>query len=259
MKRILYILAAALYTHHAVAEATWQSSFAGLDFDINGIRLDLPIEQSLKQFDPQFRLRMTQWADSQGVAVRSQPSGQNYATGAIWSIREQASIVPTPWHAGSLIRSVHRHLSIKPDDQKPTISDYRAAVIAKYGEPTVENRDAISRRRTNQMVYAVKDGRIADVPCFSVEIVLHNIRDNDSVRVAKYERMLDQIDSAGYCDAVMVNYYTVDARNQERINYYGAFARDFRLEAESFIADVRKKADATRERQAHTPAGKPNL
>ncbi|MDA4848594.1 hypothetical protein [Hoeflea poritis] len=112
------------------------SSFTGLEFDISGVSLDIPAERSLKALNPNFRFKTKHWKDSQNQKVREDIADQSFATGNIMGVREGVRIIVTPWHSGNLIQQVTRQVSIKPDDQKPTIDDFVAATKAKYGEPS---------------------------------------------------------------------------------------------------------------------------
>lgn len=234
------------------------SSFEGLALDIDGVRLDLPTRESLLAVDPDFRFRMGAWTDSQRQSEREQLGRQGYNMGNIWSVREGVSVQPTPWHAGSLIREVTRSVNIRQDDLKPIIEDFRQAIIDKYGPTTGENTEPVDGRRAVRLIHAVKDGVIADVQCWPSDQLIRLPRMGDSEVVAIYEDMLERIDN-GWCDAVLMNYYTADWSFEGRLSNYGAIARDFRLEAESFIADQILQDAMTQQRQDATPAPLPKL
>lgn len=239
------------------------SSFEGLNLDINGIRLDLPITESLIKFNPKFHIKQGKWSDSQGQSKRSQPGLQNYAAGNIWGIRESTSITPVDWHSGEYIRRINRELTIKPDDQKPTIKGFRQAVIDKYGPPTHSDdyRPTIgflSGYSEDYLIYTVKDKQIKQAQCWDAGYSPFNPRTTTDERIAFYKDMLVQIDN-GWCEAVLVHFYTKDNRNKDRIRRYGSRARDFRLEAEAYLEDVKQKIAATERRQKLTPEGKTKL
>lgn len=234
------------------------SSFAGLGFDVDGVRLDLPAEDSLKGFDPKFRFRIGEWRDSQSNVVREDIIHQNYAKGNIWDVREEVSVSVTPWHTGNLIEQLIRKVAIKPEAKMPTVEDFVAATKAKYGEPTLIQNDGILGRRAVQILYRIKDGKVADIPCFDPEKGWHRTTAKTEERVATIQMQLKKVDGNS-CDAVLSIYYTTSHRNPERVSHYGAYARDFRLEFESFLADVKQKQTATEARQATTPKASPEL
>jgi hypothetical protein len=234
------------------------SSFAGLGFDVDGVRLDLPAEDSLKGIDPKYRLKIGKWRDSQGNTVREDIGQQNYTKGNIRDVREEVSISVTPWHTGNLIERLIRKVAIKSEAKMPTIDDFVAATKSKYGEPAQTLNKGIGGLRAVQLVYFVKDGKVANVPCFDPEERWNQIRASDAERITTIQRHLDSVNSS-HCDAVLSIFYTGYFRNPERISHYGAYARDFRLEFESFLADVKQKQSATEARQAATPKVAPEL
>lgn len=236
----------------------FSSSFAGFDFDINGIRLDLPAEESLKAFDPDFYFKKGQWNDSQGEFVREDVGTPAFGRGHINSVRESYRISVTPWHAGNLSYEVMRDVNVNRDDKMPAVADFVAATKAKYGEPTSELQKALHRRSGVQMLYAIKDGRFTNAPCFAEDIVWFGMISTSNERRSKTQARLDQINST-HCDAVLSVHYTEDPRTPGRIRHFGATARDFRLEAVSFIADVEEREAATKTRQDAIPKAAPDL
>jgi len=239
------------------------SSFRGLELDVNGIRLDLPIRQSLLAFNPDFRLRQAKWKDSQGNVVRKQSGIQTFAAGNIWNVRETVSITPVPWHSGQYIQRMKREVAIKPDDQKPTIEGFREAVIAKYGAPTHAGNTKsqlgfMPEKSETYLVYTVKEQRVTKVPCWEPGHPTFSPRTSTDDRIAHYQRVLAEIRN-GNCDAILVHFYSVDKRYPKRIRRYGARVHDFRLEAEAFIEDIRQKRLATEQRQGSTAEGETRL
>jgi hypothetical protein len=258
MKRVIAaaIMVAAAGAAHA--DDQWQSSFAGFEFDINGIRIDQNIETSLTAFNPDFRFKTGRWNDSQGEYVRDDVAWQAFSFGNISAVREEYRVTATPWHAGNVIHTVTRIVSIKPDDQKPTVASFVATAEAKYGEPIEHVREGIFGRRAMQMLYPVKDGQIADVPCFDMDQGWYGSAARSEQRLNSVEGYLAEID-AGKCDGVLSIWYTIDSGNEERISYYGGAMRDFRLELEAYIANEAEQEAATLARQQATPEGTPDL
>ncbi|AUQ50911.1 hypothetical protein PhaeoP83_02661 [Phaeobacter inhibens] len=234
------------------------SSFKGLSFDVTGVRLDQNAADSLMARDPNFRLKQREWKDSQGKPVRDDIVEQNFATGNIMTVRETVKVSVTPWHSGNLIQQIIRQVAIKSDDQKPTVDDFVAATTAKYGEPSQVIGKGIFGRQATQIRYFIKDGVIANVPCYEPDQSWFNPMTYDQERVTTYQSVLQEIDD-GRCDAVLSVFYTTDYKNRERIVDYGAIARDFRVEAASFIRDFEERRRATEERQQATPKGEPKL
>ncbi|MFD1198000.1 hypothetical protein ACFQ3K_06670 [Brucella gallinifaecis] len=243
----------------ARAEQEWKSSFAGLGFDIKGISLEKDIRTSMMEYDPDYKLRMGTWTDSQGGSEREDYVGTSFAIGAIWDTREQYSLIATPWHTGNLIKSFTRIVSISKDEQKPVIEEFVAAATEKYGEPIKHERDSIFQRRAMQMIYPIKNGKVADVPCYDADRGnFFATMDSTAQRLERAKKHLAEMKSI-YCDAVLSIWYTPDSRNKERIVNFGAVARDFRLDLEAFVADTKVRADATTARQQATPSASPDL
>lgn len=261
MRSVIGCLTASLMLAVSYAHAdtsALNSSFERLGFDITGVRLDLSAEESLKARDPKFRLKQRHWKDSQGKKVREDIVEQNFATGNIATVRETVKVSVTPWHSGNLIKQVVRQVAIKSDDQKPTVDDFVAATTAKYGEPSQTIAKGIFGRQATQIRYFIKNGVVTNVPCYEPDESWFNFRTYDRERLKTYEALLDEMDNK-YCDAIISIFYTQDYRNRERIVDYGAIARDFRLEALSFIRDFKERRLATEARQQATPKAEPKL
>jgi hypothetical protein len=239
------------------------SSFAGMGLEVNGIQVDQRIDRAVLSAFPTARLKVINWTDSQNEKVREDYADQFINSGNIFDVRDTMEIRITPWHAGSLIRSISREVSISAnlDHKMPTETDYIEAVKALYGESPVDDErkrqifQQYTAYRQYSLIYPIKDGKIANIPCWHPSVDW-TARQGPVEKTA--ERALEKI-ADGWCDAILIYYFSPNGAHKGRIQHYGTILRDFKLEANATIQDVRLRKEETEKRQAATPSVPPKL
>ncbi len=239
------------------------SSFAGMELEVNGIQVDQRIDRAVLSAFPTARLKVRNWTDSQNVKVREDYADQSINSGNIMDVRDTMEIRVTPWHAGSLISKLDRKVTIdyRLTDRMPTEGDFIGAVIERHGESPVDDDSKAqifgSRQdlRFNSLIYPIKDGQITNVPCWHPHVDW-TARSGPVERIA--ERALTHIDE-GWCDGVLIYHFARNFSHKGRLQQYGTVLRDFKLEANATIQDVRLRKEETEKRQAATPSVAPKL
>lgn len=238
-----------------ISVITPESGFAGMDgFDVGGYRIGVPLATSIRAVKPDARLKTYWWRDDDSRKVREDFSSQYI--NRYGDVQEKTILAPTPWHSGSLVRRIERTVIIKADDRLVKASDFKKAVLAKYGRPIETERNG----RITKLIYPVAGGEVSRISCWSDEHAFyhpsHHHRENVYPR---YEEALADIDAGRRCGGVLTITYTEDSKIANRVTRYVTLARDFRLEVIAGMHEYDMEEAAARAHEAATPTGAPDL